>query len=63
MQPRSKTCTLCREYLPLELFHRDRHSADGRQGQCKDCQSSRHQGRRVASIAKLLQGWKVAKPE
>ena len=57
-QPRSKTCTLCREYLPLELFHRDRHSGDGRQGQCKDCQSSRLHGRRASMVAKLLQEWK-----
>lgn len=32
-----KTCTKCREYLPLDSFHASRRRKDGRRGICKLC--------------------------
>ena len=33
----SKTCTKCGETKPLDGFHRDKGTADGRRGKCKEC--------------------------
>ena len=33
----SKTCTKCGETKPLDDFHRDKRSPDGRRSDCKEC--------------------------
>lgn len=32
-----KRCSVCRNVLPLEDFHKDRYNADGRRSRCKKC--------------------------
>jgi hypothetical protein len=53
-----KYCKCCQDYLPLHLFYKDRHSHDGHQGACKDCQLLRHHGRKGMQINDLLRRWK-----
>ena len=36
-----KACSVCVAVLPLEEFHRDSKSRDGRDHRCKECQSVR----------------------
>lgn len=32
-----KRCSMCREWLPIDQFHRDRSKPDGLQNRCKPC--------------------------
>lgn len=36
---KEKRCTKCRNILPLDFFHEDKKSKDGRRTQCKLCRS------------------------
>lgn len=33
----SKVCYICEQEKPLEEFHKDKHSSDGRRSKCKEC--------------------------
>jgi hypothetical protein len=46
----TKRCSLCREYLPLDRFYKNKAVKDGVQNLCKPCQESRR---------KITQGPKV----
>lgn len=35
-----KTCTTCQQTLPIDAFHRDSRTVDGRRNQCKTCRCS-----------------------
>ena len=43
LAPSYKRCTMCKQLLPLEEFHRNRSRRDGRQNACKPCNIARNQ--------------------
>ena len=43
LAPSRKRCTMCKQWLPLEAFHRNRSRRDGRQNACKPCNIARSQ--------------------
>ncbi|MGV9748260.1 hypothetical protein ACWDTG_25640 [Rhodococcus zopfii] len=45
----SKTCTKCSRDLPLEDFHRDKRSSDGRHPRCKACRAADRAARYISN--------------
>lgn len=45
---KTKLCAVCRQWKPLEDFHKNRCSKDGRQSRCKACNTRRDQTRGFA---------------
>ena len=41
--PSRKRCTMCKQWKPVEEFHRNRSRKDGRQNACKPCNIARNQ--------------------
>ena len=42
MQPETKRCSVCKDYLPWGAFARDNNSKIGVKASCKTCESARH---------------------
>ena len=45
-----KTCSRCRQLLPLEKFHARRKSADGKVFYCKECAAAYYQAHREENL-------------
>ena len=43
LPPSRKRCSMCKQWKPLEEFHRNRARKDGRQHACKPCNIARNQ--------------------
>jgi hypothetical protein len=43
LAPSRKRCSMCKQWKPLDEFHRNRSRRDGRQNACKPCNIARNQ--------------------
>lgn len=56
MEEKLKKCSRCGRELPLEAFHANRTSKDGRQSYCKECVRAASKASRDVAVSNVMPG-------